>query len=254
MNKRRTHPFTSIKAIIFDVDNTLYPQTPKLFVKSEAAFCKSIRDHFGERVAELDDKHMMMIGWRSLREYGDASAIFSSIPDGDHCALYKKFHEYWPEDSIEPIANLDKQIQQLEAKGISLYVYSDAHQDWIHRALERMSLHTFFAPEQRLTRDQLACFSTKSQSSAGFQKLKEHAALDPHQMIMVDDSPKNLAKAKAMGMVTVHINHGKTPDAKGEHYDYSYPSITDFITDFQAKSAAAARTKTHKNKPYEGRG
>ena len=72
-----------------------------------------------------------------------------------------------------------------------------------------------------------------------FDKLLEHAAIDPTRSAMFDDLHSNLAPAKQLGMTTVWLKtHKDWSNGKGDpgseappHVDHATENLTDFLAD-----------------------
>lgn len=222
-----------VRAAIFDVDNTLYRYTPEIIQEFRSAYCAAVREMFGGRLDALDDGYLFLLGNRSLREMGDSCAIFAALEGGNHRALHQRFHEHMQGHHVQPTPALREQIELLSNSGIALHAYSDSHRDWAQRILQKLELSNAFTYDNILTRDQLPCFGSKHETANGFKQLLQQHRLQPHEMLMVDDTNEYLRHAKNLGLVTVLIAHGKElPQTSEAAYDFCYPTTGEFITDF----------------------
>jgi FMN phosphatase YigB (HAD superfamily) len=223
------HPYRRAKVIIFDIDNMLYNQTRDMLAEAGVAFLGAVKSELGG-TNNLTDMQIIQAGMAALREHGDAYT-----PEGcqnqNPRTIHAKMHTAWQATTIQPNATLASMLGELKAQGIQLYAYSDAHQDWSRRVLNQLGVSDIFPDENLITRDKLKTFCTKHTGIEGFEYIKEHSGAAYNEMVLADDSPRNLKNAKALGITPALNQRGEKGDG-ADITDHHYSSALDFIRDF----------------------
>lgn len=253
MEQPQSHPFTRAKVVIFDIDDTLYNLTNDMSMEAGVAFCGAVRSQLGAACA-FTDQEIIKKGMNSHREHGDAYRDRKSCSGADPRVVHENMHNMWEATSIKKNDLLRSMLMQMKANGVQLYAYSDAHRERSRRVLTQLGISDMFPPDHLVTRDQLASFETKRHGTEGFEKIKALSGAEYDEMVFIDDSRENLAKAKSLGITTV-LNDQRHESKELVEPDYSYNSVLAFMRAFMqsrvsqlllgvatAPQAAASRT------------
>jgi putative hydrolase of the HAD superfamily len=215
-----------ITTIIFDVDDTLYDVSTgftahrngiaaQTFMVKKLGFnslaeAKVIRDAYFEKyhstakaltVAESEGKFPPMEGAPVPRFRAEDLAEYWAT-NLDYTLLH---------DDIE---NYDKLQEDLRECPLEMVAFSNGPRKYVKRVLKELGVWEFFGEDRLFAVDDVlpAC---KPEREA-FQKIFDRLTInDPQSVLIVEDSMKNIRKAKEMGMKTVLVK-GKPSDATKE--------------------------------------
>ena len=166
--------FSHVRAIIFDVDNTLYRQTPEVLDDARTAWCAAVRAEVGhDHIPDFVDDIFLInrYGAPSMVKTGDASTILGGTPCTSHRKLHQAFHERWSTQHIKPYTALQEQLSDLQKSDVRLYLYSDAHQHWTHRVIEKLKLRDVFPAEHSELAVRIELFDDEIESLQLFDPL-----------------------------------------------------------------------------------
>ncbi len=218
-----------IKAIIFDLDNTLIDfMTMKRMAVSGAIRAMqdaglSISKTKAEKVMyELYDKHGM--------EYQKVFQDFLKQVLGkvDYKILahaivgYRKIERGF----MQPYPKVKSTLRQLDKKGIRLTILTDAPRMRAWLRLAELELSDYF--EIVLTYEDT---KVKKPSKKAFEKMLKKLKLKPEEVLMVGDSlDKDIAGANAVGMKTCYAKYGDLEKSdKKIKADYSINNIGELL-------------------------
>ena len=217
-----------IKAVLFDLDNTLLDFMKMKDSAVRAAVQSMIfagldveHDKAVQNIYNIYDKH----GY----EYQEVFDVFliNQIGSVDYKILaagiisYKKAKE----NSLMLYRNVDKTLLQLTKIGLKIGVISDApsREAWIR--ICSMKLEHIFDTVVTL-HDQ----GVHKPSPEPFKKAIQDLNVKPNQTIMVGDWPeRDIIGAKNVGMKTAFAKYGDTFNTKNSGADYVLEDISDLI-------------------------
>jgi len=221
-----------IKAVLFDLDNTLLDFMKMKDSAVHAAVQSMIfagldveHDKAVQNIYNIYDKH----GY----EYQEVFDVFliNQIGSVDYKILaagiisYKKAKE----NSLMLYRNVDKTLLQLTKIGLKIGVISDApsREAWIR--ICSMKLEHIFDTVVTL-HDQ----GVHKPSPEPFKKAIQDLNVKPNQTIMVGDWPeRDIIGAKNVGMKTAFAKYGDTFNTKHSGADYVLEDISDLINIIQ---------------------
>lgn len=205
--------FSHVTAWVFDLDNTLYPPSIRLFDQIEMRMTAWVMrslgvgrheanrlrqhywDHYGTTLAGL------------MREHGiDPGPYLTDVHDIDFAALV-------------PDPELAALLRALPGRRI---VYTNACAPYAHRVLEARGLTGIFDAVYGVEH---ANFNPKPERAA-FEAVFAADSLNPAAAAMFEDDARNLHSPFEMGMRTVHIAPAATP---APHIDYHSDDLTAFL-------------------------
>ena len=216
-----------IKAVIFDLDNTLIDFMKMKKLSCEAAIdamiaaglkikhdvgLKLIYELYGKH--GMEEKTVFQKFLKILNKKIDYKILAAGI------VAYRKVRA----GLLEPYPNVESVLLNLKAKGLKLGIISDAPglKAWIR--LESMKLSNYF--------DVVITFEDTKQlkpSKLPFEAALKQLRLKPKECLMVGDWPeRDIKGAKAVGMVTCFARYGNNKAAKTEA-DYEIDEIREVL-------------------------
>jgi len=198
-----------IKAIIFDLDNTLLD-----FVKMKQFSVKAAITAMNEAGLEVDEKKAyedifdlyMERGWENQQVFDDY--LNQTVGEVSNKILAAGIVSYRRarEATLLVYPNVNKTLIQLIKMGINLAVVSDAPSREAWMRLYYLNLHHVFDPV--LTFDDTG---VRKPSPKPFQMALDYLKIEPNEAIMIGDWPeRDVVGAKEIGMKTIFARYGDT--------------------------------------------
>ena len=216
MDPRLAH----IRNWIFDLDNTLYPASARLFDGIDAKMGAYISERLG---IDLVEARRIQKGYFHL--YGTTLAGLMADHDVNPHEFLAYVHDI-EMDALEENAPLAAAIAKLPGRKI---VFTNADTPYATNVLGRLGLSDSFEAIHDIHAMNLA---PKPQASA-YAGLCAAFDLDPHASLFAEDMARNLKPAKAIGMTTLWVDNGseQTPDETHEHVDFITHDIRHWLED-----------------------
>lgn len=184
--------FSHVRVWVFDLDNTLYPPSMRLFPQIETRMTAWVMERLNIGRAEADA--LRRTYWSQygttlsglMQEHGiDPLPFLAHVHDIDFAEL-------------RPDPDLRARIAALPGRRI---VYTNADTPYAHRVLAGRGLDGLFDAVYGVEH---ANFLPKPERPA-FERIFALDGLDPTRAAMFEDDPKNLRVPHEMGMKTVHV-------------------------------------------------
>ena len=220
----------SKKAIIWDLDNTLYRITPEYSDILDGVMAKVLTEILG---VELDYETAKKKVKESYMQYRDGGELFYKEHGVDTKEFYDAYHNNVPVELIEPFEDLPARLKALP---VEQFIFTYSSRSLAEKILKKIGLYELFKGRFYSVED----FNTlkKNESPEVYLQLCKAIGFKPEDCIFVDDSYSNLKYPKEIGMTTVRIFY-KENSAKGlEYIDAAFRGINGFL-DEVAFSAAA---------------
>lgn len=221
MDPRLAH----IRTWIFDLDNTLYPASARLFDQIDAKMGAYIAAKF-----EVDLVEARRIQKGYFHGHGTTLARLMAEHDVDPHAFLDFVHDI-EMDVLEENAPLAAAIARLPGRKI---VFTNADTPYATRVLGRLGLgESFEAIHDIHAMDLLP----KPQASA-YAGLCAAFDIVPAEAIFFEDMARNLAPAKAIGMTTVWVDNGSEqgPGEDRSHIDFTCADVTAWLHDHMGEA------------------
>ncbi|MEX5578682.1 pyrimidine 5'-nucleotidase [Pseudophaeobacter sp. A-200-2] len=206
--------FSHVRHWVFDLDNTLYPPSARLFDQIEVKMTDYVMAELGVDHAEADRlrKHY----WR---EHGTTLAGLMQEHGIDPDPYLVAVHDisFAP---LDPDAELAARIRDLPGRRI---VYTNGSAPYAERVLEARGLAGLF---DGIYGVEHANYRPKPERQA-FDTVFAKAGIAPQTAAMFEDDPRNLAAPHAMGMRTVHV--APAPQ-DGDHIHHHTDDLTGFLS------------------------
>ena len=186
--------FAHVEAWVFDLDNTLYPVARGPYPQIDTRIRDFIARALGldPQAAHDRQKHYFHTYGTSLmgmsREHGtDPKEFLAYVHDVDLTCI--------PADP-----GLDAALGELPGRKI---VFTNADVAYSERVLDRIGIRRHF----ELIFDIEAADYLPKPHRATYERMLAHARIDPRKAVMVEDLPRNLEPAAALGMTTVWVKN-----------------------------------------------
>lgn len=224
---------SKIKAIFFDLDNTLID-----FKYWNEASCKSAVDAMVKAGLGMDEGAAYQKLMRIYLEVGmESNRAFTKFLNVhwkmDHKILAAGINAYLEEKAkrLKPYPNVEKTLQELDKMGIFLAIVTDAPNTKAYQRLLSMSIEKYFKF--------LVGFDSTGQPKSNsipikfaFDKLKKEIPdIDKSQILAIGDSfTSDIKPAKDLGFVTAHAKYGHVWEEDVDATpDYSLNDVIDVL-------------------------
>lgn len=194
----------SRRTIFFDLDDTLYPSTTGLWDLIGQRIDLFMHDFIGLDWAIIPEKRQSL-----FNQYGTTlrGLVAEYNIDPDH---YLDFvHDVPIEELLDPAPELRMKIQALQQQKV---IFTNADRNHANRVIDALSLQGCF--QRIIDIRELEPFC-KPQREAFERAFLLAGNLSAEDVIMIDDTPRNLETAVQMGCLTIQV--GKHPTVKGVH-------------------------------------
>ena len=192
----------SIRAFLFDLDNTLYPIASGLVAAGDVRITDYIAGRLAIPRAEAD-----AIRVRTWREYG-ATARGLAVEFGlDPAEMYAyAIDTLDPGEYLQPAPRICAMLQSLPAPS---YVLTNASAGYAHKVLAALGIAECFVGVFDIS---VAGYLSKPEP-APYRAALARLGVPPGTVVFVDDSVGNLRPARELGMRTVLLGEGPCADA-----------------------------------------
>ena len=213
-----THNFSHVRAWVFDLDNTLYPPSARLFDQIEVRMTAWVMQTLGVDRAEAD--RLRRHYWAT---YGTTLAGLMREHDVDPAPYLTDVHDI-SLHALMPDPALAAHIRALPGRRI---VYTNGSAPYAERVLAARGLGGLFDAVYGVEH---AGYRPKPERAA-FEAIFTRDGLTPTTAAMFEDDARNLAAPHDMGMRTVHVAPAAQPAPHIHHH-------TDDLTGFLARLTA----------------
>ncbi len=221
LDQRRARPLTDVADWIFDLDNTLYPARCNLFAQVDRRIGQFIEGRLG-----LDPVEARLLQKHYFREHGTTLAGLMANHAVDPGAFLEFVHDI-DVTPVPPSPLLDQALRRLPGRKFIFTNGSTAHAD---RVMGRLGVAHHF----ECVFDIIAAEYRPKPDPATYDKLIRQHGIVPSRAAMVEDLPRNLRPAAALGMTTVLVLTGEEwaeTDAAGDHIHHVTDDLVGWLTD-----------------------
>ena len=205
--------FSHVDTWVFDLDNTLYPPSARLFDLIEVRMTAWVMQALNVDEAEAD-----RLRAKYWREHGTTLAGLMRVHDVDPGPYLEDVHDI-SMDRLSPDPALAAQIAALPGRRI---VYTNGCAPYAERVLAARGLSGLFDAVYGVEH---ADFHPKPDRAA-FEKIFATDGVRTQSAAMFEDDPRNLAVPHAMGMRTVHV--APTQQAE-DHIEFHTDDLSRFL-------------------------
>lgn len=205
-----------IDSWIFDLDNTLYPASARLFSQIDARMGAYI-----QRLLQVDPIEAHRVQKSFFHSHGMTLPGLMVEHGVDPHEFLADVHDV-DVDVVTPHPELAALIARLPGRK---FVFTNADAPYAERVLARLGLSDSFDA----LHDIHALSYVPKPAASAYSHLCQAHGIDPDRAVFVEDMARNLAPAKAIGMTTVWIDNG-SEQGPGESRDHIDITITDIGT------------------------
>lgn len=209
------------KVIVWDLDNTLYRETPEFHNLLDEITAKAAIE---DLKLPLDFATAKAMVTESYRTYRDGGEIFVKKYGVSPKEMFDAYH-HRKEMNLHPIVPYKDLPAKIAALKCPQYILSTSSAEACKAILKHIGLYDFFKGRFYSVED-FDCYK-KNESPDVYLKFCERINVKPEECLFIDDSYSNLEFAKKAGMKTVRLCHGKPNDKGTEYIDYAMDSIKD---------------------------
>ena len=217
-------PLGEVETWIFDLDNTLYPASCRLFDQVQRRMTEYICARLAvspEAAGELRRTY--------FREHGTTLRGLMTVDAIDPHEFLAFVHDI-DLTGVPPDPALGAALRQLEGRKI---VHTNGSVRHAENLLDHLGLSEAFCGIVDIV---AADFDPKP-ALTGYRLLLRRHAVAPHTALMVEDIARNLAPAAALGMTTAWVRSGLDWAAAEADSDYIH-HVVDDLASFLAAAAA----------------
>jgi putative hydrolase of the HAD superfamily len=189
-----------IKAVIFDMDNTLFD-----FVAAKLHACKQVAEFMGREDGEMLFEYFLHGGrgfenHENIRDYLVDRVSFSA-------EAYLKCISIYQEEKLSvlvPYPGIHDILREMRRKSVKMAVLTDAHQDNALLRLKKLDLVRYF--DHIITIDMTGA---KKPALEPFLLALQMLGTIPEETLLIGDSiRRDIAPGKILGMITAHARYG----------------------------------------------
>lgn len=205
--------FDHVTTWVFDLDNTLYPPSMRLFDQIEAKMTAYVMDALGTSAAEAD--RLRSTYWAN---YGTTLAGLMREHGLDPLPYLEAVHDI-SFDPLEPDPELARQIRALPGRRI---IYTNGSAPYAQKVVAARGLDGLFDAVYGIEH---AEFLPKPEAQA-FDRIFARDGLAPASAAMFEDDARNLVVPHRLGMETVHV----APEpGTGAHIGHRTADLAQFL-------------------------
>ena len=204
-----------ISTVLFDLDNTLYP--------ASSGIMKGVDVRIGAYVQKLLGLSETEARAIQKRYYGDYGTTLGGLlqhhqVDPEDYLMY--VHDIAIDTFLAADAELDRALTDLRA---AKAVFTNSPEEYARRVLAALGVERHFS---HIFDIRFASFKPKPDPGV-YQLVLDMLGARGPQAILVEDTPKNLAPARALGMTTILVGEPQ-PDF-ADLIDYSVPDVIEAV-------------------------
>jgi putative hydrolase of the HAD superfamily len=228
-------PLHEIETWIFDLDNTLYPASCRLFDQIHDRMQRFIAERLG-----LSMEQALIVQKTYFREHGTTMRGLMTVDRVDPHEFLAYVHEV-DLACVPPDPVLAAALAALPGRKI---VHTNGSVGHAERLLAHLEITGSFCGIVDIAD---AGFDPKP-SPAGYRELLRRHDVRPESALMVEDMAKNLVPAAALGMTTAWVRGALDWAAAGADGDHIH-HIVDRLGDFLAAAASLHHERLEVSRP-----
>ena len=225
-----TPTFAHVETWVFDLDNTLYPASSRLFDQVDRRIGAFIAEAFA-----LDPLEARALQKHYFRTYGTTLRGLMSERGVDPHVFLDYVHRI-DRSGLAPAPALDAALARLAGRKL---VFTNGSADHAAQVMARLGIARHF----EAVFDVVAAGFLPKPDPASYRLLLERHGIAPARAAMVDDIARNLAPAAALGMTTVWLmteSEFASPGEDETHIHHRTPDLVAFLEAVVAEGTAPA--------------
>jgi putative hydrolase of the HAD superfamily len=229
MSAAAGQPLDAIETWIFDLDNTLYPASCRLFDQIQARMQRFVAERL-----ELSPEAAFAVQKRYFRQYGTTMRGLMTVDLVDPHEFMRFVHDV-DLSCVPPDPALAAALAALPGRKLVHTNGSAAH-------AERLLAHLGIAERFSGIVDIAAAGFEPKPAPAGYLELLRRHRVLPQSALMVEDIARNLVPAAALGMTTAWLRGSldwAAAGAEGGHVHYIVDDLGAFLAQAAGREADA---------------
>lgn len=210
------------KVIIWDLDNTLYKETPEFADLLDETMAKALIEDFNIPMTLMECKERVK---ESYRIYRDGGELFYKEYHISQKELSDAYHFRKPVDKIIPYEDLANKMSLLDAEQ---YIFTASNRYASERILKRIGLFDMFK-DRFFSVEDFGQFNKNKDAEIYLQYCRK-IGKNPEECLFVDDSYSNLEYAKQAGLTTVRIYYQNNSAKDKTYIDMAFKGLDGFLT------------------------
>lgn len=207
------------KAVIWDLDNTLYIFTDEFKQKCHHAAAKAVMDvGFSGSYEEC-----LKIAEESERQYNYSLHSFLIDHDFIYEDLHFAFHDHFDSSTLEPLEGLKERFESFDYPQVIL---TNGSKKWASRLTHQMGLENIFSEDKIVAMEDVN-FIPKARGTDGFEKALSLMGTTAAETFIVDDLERNFIHPHAMGMTTIYLDHHQSNSDTKDYIHHKIDTVFD---------------------------
>ena len=208
-----------VEVWLFDLDNTLYPPSSRLFDQVDRRIKSFVQDFLS-----LDLEAAQRLQKQYFHEFGTTMRGLMT----NHGLEPEGYLDYVHDIDLAPIASapeLDAALERLPGRKL---IFTNASTPYAERVLDRLGVGRHF---EAIFDIAAADYLGKPYPGAYDKLIAQHGVV-PERSVFLDDIARNLEPAAALGITTVWVTHEDHParnDPEGDHVHHVTEDLAAFL-------------------------
>jgi putative hydrolase of the HAD superfamily len=200
----------TVKCILFDLDETLYPSQSGLMVEIGRLMSQYMGERLGIPPTEVPTlrEHYYHVYGTTMR----GLQIHHGIDPEDYLAYV---HNIPLEDYISPNNELDRVLARIEIEKV---VFTNASTEHARRVLRILGIERHFS---RVIDVRDLGYVSKPDPEA-YRRVLKILGVEGNECLIVDDKVRNLTPAKELGMITVLVGNDEPTPGQNQPKDVDF--------------------------------
>lgn len=204
----------TIKAVIWDLDHTLYQHDLEFVKELDWALARAVVANG----ADIDLQSAFNLSARSFEETGASHTLFlEQFPELSAPKLHDDFHHEMDERLINPFKELPDLFTA--QPDIEHFIVTHSARHWAERVVDFIGLADYIPNDHIIDFRELG-YNAKHENYAVIDELITRAGLESENMVMVEDTIKNLKPAHDRGLVTIYVHNNEELPEIPDYVDY----------------------------------
>jgi putative hydrolase of the HAD superfamily len=200
-----------ISAVLFDLDNTLYPASSGLMHSVDTRITEYVQNLLG-----LEPHAAMTLRRQYFADYGTTLRGLQQHHAVDPEDYLAYVHDLALESFLASDAELDRLLGEI---GAAKAIFTNAPGDYARRVLATLGIERHF---EHVFDIRFHIYQPKPDPTA-YERVLDALGVDAAEVVFVEDTPQNLLPARAIGMSTILVGAEQSPAAHTA--DYIVPDI-----------------------------
>lgn len=216
---QHSDPFRTIETWVFDLDNTLYPASSRLFDQVDRKITEFIMQALD---LEWDAAHKTQKQF--FREYGTSMRGMMTV----HGTSPDAYLDYVHDIDLSPIPAspaLDTALERLEGRKV---IFTNGSTKHARNVTKKLGITHHFDGIFDIVDSEF----TPKPDFGVYEKMIDRLGFDPKTAVMVEDMARNLVPAAALGMTTVWVRTDSDwarEGSVGDHIHHVIDDLTDWL-------------------------